>query len=299
MKKFINQLFIFFAIPILLISLLAAIFIYYISLLSVNCSLPIHITEIYVGDSHIKKAINDSLLTNGKNLGCSAETYYFSYHKIKRILAANDHIEKIYLGFSYHNLSSYFNNFIYGKGAHALTSKYFYMLPLNQKLQLLRWNLAHPRTFFKSIVKAGMHSVKYQPDFEFLGGYDNTFVYLKADTLSINKRIQHQYFNEQKPREFSMFNIQYLKKIISLCEAKNVELTVIKTPSNDLYNVQIPISYLNKYKKILYENKLTQIDLNSFALTDDCFTPDGDHLTKKGAMLTTRNLIKLQTAIIP
>jgi len=294
MKKFLFKLFYFFAIPMVLLSCIAAISIYCLSMMSSNCSLPKSITKIYIGDSHIKKTIDDAQLYNSKNLGESAESYYFSYYKIKTLLKANDQIKKINVGLSYHNLSYYYDNFIYGKGALSTTSKYFYILPVRQKLKLLQWNITHPRTCVKSLFNAGIHIIKDQPDFQFLGGYDNTFKEIEANGASIDKRIQHQFYHNQQLHQFSEFNIQYLKKIIALCKMKNIELIMIKTPLHKDYYKQISQKYLQKYNEIVKQNKLKLIDLSTLNLTNDCFAPDGDHLTQKGAILTTQELLKLK-----
>ena len=42
----------------------------------------------------------------------------------------------------------------------------------------------------------------------------------------------------------------------------------------------------------MFNNNINLIDLESLNLSDSCYVPDGDHVTIKGAEITTRALIK-------
>ena len=65
-------------------------------------------TTVFCGDSHIELAINDSLMRNSVNVAKSSESFYFSYYKLKVMLNKNPSIKQVYLGISYHSLSSYY-----------------------------------------------------------------------------------------------------------------------------------------------------------------------------------------------
>ena len=85
MKKFITRFFLF----LLLVAVVIAALI-----LSVNkmidrgpyFSISPNATSIVLGHSHPECAFNDSLIDNCKNLAQSAESYFFTYNKLKKEL---------------------------------------------------------------------------------------------------------------------------------------------------------------------------------------------------------------------
>ena len=83
------------------------------------------ITTVFLGDSHIEQAINDTLLENCINLGQNSESLYFSYFRLKVLLESNPSIKVVCLGFSYHSLSSYYDKFIVGEFSNAISNRYF------------------------------------------------------------------------------------------------------------------------------------------------------------------------------
>ena len=124
-KIFIKKIIFFFTI---LLSIVIAAFILlnlYHDLFLNEVKLSSNITTIFIGDSHIQTAINDSLIENSINISTTAESYYFSYYKLQRYLPANPQIKRIYLGFSYHNFSNYYEDYISGKHSVNVSSGYF------------------------------------------------------------------------------------------------------------------------------------------------------------------------------
>ena len=92
------------------------------------------ITEVFLGDSHVRYALNDSLLKNSINLGNSSESVYFSYYKLDQLLKSKHSIETVYLGFSYHNISDYYDGYINGQYALSVAPNYFYLLPFREQV---------------------------------------------------------------------------------------------------------------------------------------------------------------------
>lgn len=86
---------------------------------------------VFMGDSHVRSSLNDKQIENHVNLGLYAETFYFTYYKLKFLLAENSNVKRVYLGLGYHSLSNFYDKFIYGKDSKTISSNYFSYSPLN------------------------------------------------------------------------------------------------------------------------------------------------------------------------
>ena len=240
-------------------------------------------TTLFLGDSHIQQAINNNLIPNTLNLSQFSESYYFTYFKTKRILKANPSIKKIYLGFSFHNISSYFDDFIFGKYSKDIAAKYFFILPKNEKIRIINENSKNISTLITHTLINGF-------EISFFGKYDNKFDNVSSNELSMNKRLKQQFYELNKVRDFSFINIKYLVKIIELCKKHKIKLTLINTPLHTYYKHRIPKVFLKKYNEIINHYNLEIINFNDLNLDNSCFVPDGDHVSIKGANIVSKKL---------
>lgn len=245
------------------------------------------ITTIFLGDSHIEFAFNDTLLKNSMNLAKRAESFYFTYYKLKIILKSNPSIKKVYLGFSYHSISSYYDMFIDGDLSDATSCRYFFMLPLKEKANLLFTKRNNLFPYVKALIRKGVSNIwSKKGDYE--GGYKNTSSSVTANLKSMEKRATFQYFSNGHLNDFSTRNIEYLMKIKDLCIENNINLILINPPVHSYYKGKVPKKFLDKFNLLSHNLKLETLDLSDLILDDDCFLPDGDHLSKKGAFQTTK-----------
>jgi hypothetical protein len=247
-----------------------------------------NITFLFIGDSHIQKAIDAKLIKTTVNISQSSESFYYSYYKLDKILKNNPVIKTIYLGFSYHSLSSYYDDFVYGKYSKNISSRYFFILPLSEKFKLFKYNFRNLPIYIKEVNKYGiMNMLKKGNNYSFLGQYENDFENVSALQKSMDKRLLLQFYTNDKLNSFSEFNISYLNKIIDLCDKNNVDLITLNTPLHHYYRSKIPMEYLKKYNEIIRQNHIVSIDFGELVLNDSCFIPDGDHVSQKGVILTT------------
>jgi hypothetical protein len=245
------------------------------------------ITTVFMGDSHIQCAINDELLTNGKNFAQSAEALYFTYYKLEALLQNNPSIKKVYLGFGCHNISTHYDEFICGEFSKDIAPKYFFILPFNEKLDIIRHNKKDIFSLFENIIDNGWKNKNLYKNNSLLGHYENYFVNCAATKSSMDKRIASQFYENGKLRHFSEVNMKYLVKIVALCHSKNVELVVLNTPLHPYYKNKIPAKFLSEYATLMSENQLKPFDFSVLTLTDSSYVPDGDHISAKGSFETT------------
>ncbi len=86
-----------------------------------------------------------------------------------------------------------------------------------------------------------------------------------------------------------MINLDYLEGLY-LCKTKKVELIFLTTPLHSYFRDKVPDVYRHKYAEIIKSEKIKLIDLSTLTLTDDCFIPDGVHVSQKGSVVTSKQI---------
>lgn len=244
-------------------------------------------TGIFIGDSHVRSSLNDELIAKHVNMGLFAESYYFSYYKLELVFKKNPQIERLYLGLGYHNLSNYFDDYISGTYSKDISSNYFFILPFNEQLKNMYWNLDEFPSYMKLNLKKEFLNLFDKTKPKNKSGYINNHFIDSISIVSINKRIQAQFYTERAVKGFSKFNLVYLKKINDLCQQHDIELIFFNAPLHNYYKNNIPKEYLKKHRELIKQYGHKFIDFSSIFMEDDCYRKDGDHLTKKGALLLT------------
>lgn len=252
------------------------------------------VVTIFIGDSHIQQAINDSIIPNSINVAMNSESFYFSYYKLKLLLAENPAVKQVYLGLSYNSLSSDYDRSTSGERSAAIAPRYYFILPAVEQARLMYWNKNNLSALMKGVVKTGFNQSFEKNYYPFIGHYSQEFDQTTAVDSSMDKRIQLQYYEEDKLSPFSTLNIHYLHQIIELCKQKKVQLTTINTPLHTYYNQKVPKAYRSKLEELITKNQLDYMDLSKLPLSDNCFIPDGDHVSLLGA---TQTSIKIKEII--
>jgi hypothetical protein len=291
MKKFILDFSKFIVVP-LGVFLLAMLGIYlHDNLALANYKVGPGKTSIFVGDSHVQLAINDKLLSEGINLSQQSESYKYSFFKMQTILKNNPSIKKMYLGFGYHSLSSYYDDYISGKYSKFISSRYFFILPTDEKMLILKQNCKQLPELVKTIISNNFETLLAKDrNALFLGYYENDFHAVSAVRESMDHRLSEQFYEDGKIRDFSETNLYYLYQLIDLCKKEHIELVILNTPLHPYYKSKIPQKFIEKYDEIVREKNLKVIHFDHLRLKDSCFIPDGDHVSVEGAAITTRHL---------
>ena len=298
MEKFIKSIFSF------LIPFLICLFFFFLILIvstqiltssSKQYKFEENIELLFLGDSHITNAVIDTLIPNAVNLAKRSEPYYYTYQRLK-FISNNSKIKKVILGYSYHNISSYYDEFISGHLSAIMPHKLFFCLEFSEKLRVLNWNrkklISVSKKIFKSFYHQYYNLVEENDEYSFYDGYNNPFKNEKVNLKSLQSRISFQFYSKDKVTDFAELNIIYLKKIIDFCQEKNIKLSFLITPLHPFYISKIPFLFKSKLHDFALENKIKLIDLESLVMPDSCYVPDGDHVTTKGAEITTSAIIE-------
>lgn len=300
MKAFFKSSLIFLT-PILVVVFLFFISLTYLSKHVVNNSkqyyFPSNKELIFLGDSHITFGVIDSLIPSACNLSNLGEPYYYSFQKLKYILKKQN-VKHIVLGFSYHNISSYYDELIDGNTSTVFPLKIFFCLDIFEKLRVLKWNKTKLFFLLREILYSAERKCSnlYPVDnkYSFSNGFENKLRNQKVIFKNVKSRVISQFFTFKDQRQsFSNKNIYYLKKIISFCKDNNLEIILLTTPLHPEYLRMVPNEFILELKKIIYENDVELINFENLKLNDSCYAQDGDHLTLKGAKMMTDSLINI------
>ena len=248
-------------------------------------------STIFIGDSHIENAINDSIIPHSKNMGSNSEFFYFSYYKLKQLLKDNPTIKQVYLCFSFHSLSSYYDDaVISGEYSPFIASRYYFSFPIKEQIRLIYWNKNNLPFFIKTVIKTGIKQSLENEFRPFIGSFSNNFNETNAIDSIMDNRLLHIYYENDRLKSFSEINIHYFNEIIKLCKKEGVDFTVVNTPINEYLLKKIPNKYKNKLNELVKTNQLNYIDLSNLELSDNCFFSDGDHVSSLGAEKTSLKL---------
>lgn len=288
MRQFLLKIFKFSAVSILL----QAIILFGIIILNrINlqkCAIPDEITALVAGDSHTMWSINDTEIPDVLNVSFNAEGYIYTYAKLRHILSEKNNIIKIYLGFSYHNLSGYYNDYIYGNMSKFYFDRYIGVLTLSQFFEIIENNPGIVAKYIQLICTKGALALLKQ-ECPIYHGFPSDKMLQSYDSTVMENRIYSQFYdNNGFVIHKSEINIKYFVKIVELCKLQNIELILVDTPIHKDYRDKIPNEYKKMYADIIKEYKTEIFTFPNIQIPDTCFLPDGDHVNFFGSFNVTQ-----------
>jgi hypothetical protein len=285
MRKFLYNIFLLGLLFSVLISVTFMIC-YKMSSKKIDWTLETSKTVLITGDSYPECALDDSIMTETVNLSSSADTYVYSYVKIRKFIIHNPQIRTVVLGFSYHNLlssdDSFFKNTSPGISKFV---KYFYLMDPNEIRALLRANcniiIKGLGSCYRQAVFFALTSFKGSSYKKLsLGGYRRLSVNKVKEILSGTKKTEP---GIPVQIDSSQVQIRYLNKVVQLCKEKNIRLILLNVPIHREFQKTL------KNEKAFFDQfcRQNQIldylwDYADYSLPDSCYS-DPEHLNYHGA----------------
>ncbi len=236
------------------------------------------------GHSHSETSLNDSIIDNFQNFSKSGESYYYTYHRIKKIIESNSKLEVVFIEFTNNQINQERDDWIWGEK--YMESRFLRMEPFidfNDQALLLK---KAPFRYISTSLTSQKNAIDriIQNNFIFsdnikYGGY-NHIKFQKADSLSgrLNKINNYITIEEHKRSEE---NLNYLEKILELCDSQSIKALLIRSPLHEKYqglkNEKVFQELLNSR---FYKTEF--LDFKNFYLTNECYG-DLEHLNYKGA----------------
>jgi hypothetical protein len=237
-----------------------------------------NIKYVILGNSHPECAYNDTLLNRFLNLSKSAESYYFTFFKIQKIIAQNKQIDTFFIECSNIQFTEQMDESIWGRKSSTRYILYAPFIPIQHHKVLIKNNVlgllnnisVGARTNATKLIS---NDLTYQDQ---IGGY----LFLERDkTDSLLQHIPTQ--SENNSHQLSLTNIYYLEQLITYCQKQHKKVFLIRSPmhrmSTDFKNERQFLSILKtRFGEIEF------LDFSKFPLENDEFG-DLEHLNHKGA----------------
>ena len=287
MKKFIKQflsLLLMVVVPILLLFWSSN----HICNKLIDFSIPSHKNTLILGSSYVAYAIDDQIVDQAYNMAKKRESYFYTYLKAQKLLAANQQIDTVVISYHLadllpkHNLT---DAFYLDKHAH-----YFFMMDTEAFGYLLSEAPINTLNTIPTVIWQNIKALlkKNRPINE--RGFGK---YRKLEKWHLKNAIEFQQKKRPyKKQQFSPDLQKYLLKTYQLCQQQNIVLKLLMTPTHK--------EGLDEFK--LYEKdfktyasthmpKAQVINHTQFPISDEGFA-DLTHLTTKGSIQYS-NYLKL------
>lgn len=240
-------------------------------------------TNIILGHSQPECGLNDSLIINTENFSQGGESYFYTFQKVKKLLAVNDNIKNVFISFSNNQIGVEMDKWTYGDvHINNYYPKYSFMMDYSDYKLLLKNNYS---AVVRADFKATINNTK------FIMAKDKSYLkdrnwggYLKIEWNKIDSVMKKNNLDKLNKKQFTALsdtNIYYLHKIIDLCTSKKVGVVLFRTPIHDrLFQIQNEALF----KKVTSENfkSVVFLDFSHFPIEKNGFA-DFSHLNYKGA----------------
>jgi hypothetical protein len=241
------------------------------------------VSTLFLGDSHVECAINDSLINHSINLACSADPYFYTYYKLLKLTDANPNIRTVILGYIDEFFLKADDEYTYGEEYMGNKyPKYSPVISLKDKLFLF---YKRPGVFIiatRDAIKQNYVLLFKKPERLYSklnwGGY----LYLTRDKLHDKSVENNLTATSGRISDFtstSSLNLRYLKQIVQYCNSKNIRLILLRSPLHNSCNRNN-----DEFTSLLkYDLKNVEfLDYSNYPMQDSEFL-DLSHLNFKGA----------------
>jgi hypothetical protein len=256
--------------------------------------LPNNEEAVVLGHSHPECAFNDSLIPNLINLSLSAETYFYTYIKLKKLIESNDQLKTVFIEFGTNNVQKTMDTWTWGdKYISYNLPKYFSIIDRPEMKLLSGKNLkpvlSTPPQSYAREIGFNYYNLILQDNSVIsnkrrYGGYLH-LTQMKTDTL-IKLRQSRSQRNNNRVLQVSETNMRYLKKILTLCEDNGIKVFLVRSPVHSMYTKPEAEELFNEVLVNQFPNAVL-LDFKEFPLANNQFADFG-HLNYKGAEIFSR-----------
>ena len=276
MKKYLSKLALVSSLLVLVLVVLGLVRMRIIQ--SHSWKLPGQVHILFMGASHVNRAVNDSLFNTAMNWASPSERYMFTYIKLQHLLPQNPQIDTVFLELAPTDLWEDTDYKYHVINEQSKFVKLYWPFFSWQTLSIYK---AEPMQTL-SLIVSSLFDLKEMSQDEWwahMGGY-----------MALNEVMD---INEVKPNLEPRngwghsVNYKYLQRIIEICKNSGVRLIFLETPT---YH---PEYYYNQaYFYRAYHKNFSDIEFVDYSQwpIDKKYRYDPHHLNSKGAILFTKEL---------
>lgn len=238
-----------------------------------------NINKIVIGNSHPAGTFNDSLISNLKNLADPGDSYFYGYQKLKEVVKQNPQVDTVYVEFNPKTILRWEDTKLWRKNQ---VPNYLAFFDLKDHRLLAKDdNLGYQQEIIKGIItnlkRIALNRYNY---IDSIGGYryvPSSRIKAILDTITYDP--QKQFSLVQK--RLSKYDSSYLKKMVQLCENKNIEIIFVRSPYHKNFDGHRYEDIFQAYRR-KYFGTILFLDFQDFPMDDSEFK-DLEHLNYKGA----------------
>lgn len=243
-------------------------------------------TWVILGHSHAECAYMDTLDPRLVNLAQSGESYFYTWQKLKVLLAHNPDITDIYIEFTNNQIDPEMDAWIW-------SDKYIqYRYPLyapyidaSDALYLARHNTSGYLVAFTSAIKENALTV-LQGGVQNWGRYGGFLGLDKVLTEDGGARFDAVDLPDEGGRvRYSDANLRYLERIVAHCADARVRVHLVRSPQHASYSLSNEAAYQSIRQQRFPD--VPYLDYGQFDLADTLFA-DREHLNEGGAQRYTQ-----------
>lgn len=247
------------------------------------------IQTLILGSSNAYDGLNPSILPQAFNLANSSQTLEDDYRLLAKYIDTMDSLQTVIVGLGYHSLGATTED-----NRRTYYTIYMDLYP-RWPLSKYSFEVCNPEMLIKKIIKYAVSRDVTRCDS--LGqrvGHTKEAVETGAEWW--NKDIQSLVDNDKLEignRTLAIEeNTQYLKEIVDLCNAHNVQPIIVQMPVTEEYKRLLPREQVALYKELLQslDSSAICIDASEWEIPEDGWY-NATHLTKEASEEFTRRLL--------
>ena len=236
---------------------------------------------VFVGDSHIVTSIIPEQLDKTLNLATTGELYFVTYYKIRKLLEEGDGaITRVIIGYSYHNLSSFYDEM-------PSNDRWFRTQFRDVYSFIPVWKIAS----LDQVAISGLVTSAYKEHYftlksvnpHFVSGWDGRPY--RLDKADLEYRIDQQYYSYGTVRSKDSMQIFWRSRIIEVCLEHHTKPILMTTPLRPEYRNRVPDSFRSikdSLAAIYLAQGASYYDYAALTLADSMWY-DYNHLNQYGA----------------
>lgn len=251
------------------------------------------ITTLILGNSQIECSVNDSIFLNSINLASSADSYFYSYLKLRKFIDSNKHVSRVILGFDIRYLWKSNERWYNGD---ALSHKFSIYADLFFFDDIINFIKIKPSGLIKGFLLIPFNNYRILTPFRECVNFKNQGIgsFLQSKKLLTNNHLKN--LNRKVETDISSIEKYYLEKVVKICEENDIEIILLTPPIHSkIISIEENLNYKNAIvskdfvKK--YFPKTKYFDYNSFFIENSGFR-DPTHLNVFGANKFSKKFLK-------
>lgn len=265
-------------------------------------SIPKNVKNIILGHSHSACAFNDSLIDGFYNLSQNTEGYPYSYFKLKKILEHNNHVEQVFVELTNNQITAWGENRVSGLYLDVNMPRNFPVMDAGF-VGLSFVESKNPKRILNAVIQGNKSNAEF-----LFSNSDNYIQYVwkthktptrayKGPKVDAAKESRHpKTGTPQSDVQVLGTNLEYLVKLIQLCQAKRVALYFVRSPMPP-NTVIVNESDFQRFLKTKEFQDIPFLDFKEYPLPNPMFA-DKQHLNKQGQDLFSIFFNQLMTTEI-